>query len=146
MGPGGVCAIEVKNVKGTVFCDGDVWVRDKRDNWGNLVRAKEPIADKGGRGPSRQVNESADLLEAFLKKTIPTCRIRRYVVFTSADVDFGELENLSVDGVYLMRNWDPEEMLKEGAAALTVREAGLIVAQIARDHRYHEERRRRPHP
>jgi hypothetical protein len=85
-------------------------------------------------------------LEAFLKKTIPTCRIRRYVVFTSADVDFGELENLSVDGVYLMRNWDPEEMLKEGAAALTVREAGLIVAQIARDHRYHEERRRRPHP
>lgn len=144
VGPGGICAIEVKNLKGTVSCDGDEWSRDKRDSRGNLVRAKEPIADKGGRGPSRQVNEASDLLEAFLKKTIP-CRIRRYVVFTSADADFGELQNLAVDGVYLMRNWDPGEMLKEGAAALTAREAGLIVAQIARDHRYHEERRRKPH-
>ena len=145
VGPAGICAIEVKNLKGTVSCDGDEWVRDKRDNWGNLVRAREPIADKGGRGPSRQVNESADLLEAFLKRTLP-CRIRRYVVFTSADADFGELQNLTVDGVYLMRNWDPEEMLKEGAAALTAREAGQILTQIARDHCYYEKRRGQPHP
>lgn len=144
VGPGGICAVEVKNLKGTISCDGDEWVRDKRDNWGNLVRAKEPIADKGGRGPSRQVNESADLLEAFLQKTMPACRIRRYVVFTHPDADFDDLRNLTVDGVFLTSDFNPEEMLREGAAALTAREAGLAVAQIARDHRHYKERRRKP--
>jgi hypothetical protein len=142
VGPGGICAIEVKNLKGTISCDGDEWVRDKRDKWGNLVRANEPIVDKGGRSPSRQVNESADLLEAFLKKSLP-CRIRRYVVFTNVDAEFGHLRNLTVDGVFLMKDWDPGEMLRQGAAALTVREVGLMVGQITHDH-HHGQRRRKP--
>ena len=146
VGPGGIHAIEVKNLKGIISCDGDEWVRDKRDNWGNLVLEKKPIVDGGDRGPSRQVNESADLLETFLKRTMP-CRIRRYVIFTNTDADFGDLRNVTVDGVFLMKDWSPEEMLREGTTALTNREVEVIVRQIERDHRHYQDRRRpKPHP
>jgi hypothetical protein len=141
VGPNGIFAAEVKNCKGTIYCRGDVWTRDKTDNWGNQVLFGEPIVDRGGRSPSRQVNESADLLEAFLKKTMPSCKVHRNIIFTNGDADLGDLQDLTVDGAFLMRNWKPQGMLRESTSWLTAREVEVAIHQIERDHRYHQERR-----
>jgi len=62
VGPGGLFAIEVKNINATVYVDGDRWRADKYDNYGNLVEQR-PIADRRGRSPSEQLNEPAGELE-----------------------------------------------------------------------------------
>ena len=46
-------------------CDGDSWRFEKFDRFGNLV-SRGTLADRGGRSPSVQLNEPADLLEQFL--------------------------------------------------------------------------------
>src|ERR1700730_1840027 len=62
LGPQGLFAIEVKNINATVHIDGDRWRADKYDNYGNLVEQRE-VADRKGRSPSEQLNESAGELE-----------------------------------------------------------------------------------
>jgi hypothetical protein len=67
LGPGGLFALEVKNRNATVHIDGDNWWCDKYDRYGNQVEEGKPFVDKGGRSPSREVNEPADELEKFLR-------------------------------------------------------------------------------
>ena len=43
-GPGGLVAIEVKNINGTVHCEGDKWRVDKYDRYGNLVEQHDTFA------------------------------------------------------------------------------------------------------
>lgn len=68
VGPNGVFAFEVKNLGGVIHCDGDRWWRDKTDRYGSVVERDIPIADNGGRSPSRQINDAADALERLLRK------------------------------------------------------------------------------
>ena len=103
VGPRGIHAMEIKNYKGRIRCDGDVWTRDKHDRWGNQVLFAAPITDHGGRSPSQQVNQAADVLEEFLKRTTPLVRIRRCVLFTSPEADFGDMKNPTVDALLLSR-------------------------------------------
>ena len=65
LGPGGLFAMEVKHRNATVYVDGDEWRFEKYDRFGNLVEEGR-ITDRGGRSPSRQVNDSADTLQRFL--------------------------------------------------------------------------------
>ena len=141
IGPDGVFAVEVKHYKGNVSCDGDCWTRDKDDRWGNQVLVAEPITDRGGRSPARQVNESADLLETFLRKTMPCCRVCRNVIFTNAEAEIGALRNLTVDGAFVLRDFSVRDMLRESTTGLTATEVDVIVHQVARDHRYYQQRR-----
>ena len=60
---------------------GDAWTRDRYDSHGNLMERKVPIRDKGGRGPSAQINESADRLQDFLSQRMGIERVYRAVVF-----------------------------------------------------------------
>jgi len=138
-GPLGIYAIEIKNHNGIISCHGDTWTRDKYDQWGNLVRADEIIADRGGRSPSKQVNEPADLLEAFLARTLPGCRIRRCVAFANDDVSFGEMRGLSVDSVLLRQGWDLGEMVEE--RMLSPKDVDRTVELIVRDHMHYQTRR-----
>ncbi len=66
LGPPGLVAIESKHLNATVHCDGDSWRFEKFDKYGNLV-ARGSLSDRGGRSPSVQLNEPADLLEQFLQ-------------------------------------------------------------------------------
>ncbi len=59
-GPEGIAAIEIKHLNGVIHCRRDRWRRDKYDNYGNMVERGVAIQDRGGRSPSRQVNEVAD--------------------------------------------------------------------------------------
>ncbi|MGD0662933.1 MAG: nuclease-related domain-containing protein [Syntrophorhabdales bacterium] len=142
VGPGGIFAMEIKNKKGIVHCDGDRWWRDKEDAYGNLVRRDEPIEDKGHRGPSRQVNDPADRLERFLiSRSMPECKIYRAVIFTDPSVRFGDMENITVDGIYALGEWDLEGMVRRSKFKVDPENVALLVNLIQRDHRYYEQRR-----
>ncbi|MDD5296541.1 MAG: nuclease-related domain-containing protein [Rhodocyclaceae bacterium] len=137
VGPEGVFAFEVKNLNGVIHCDGDHWWRDKRDRYGNLVERGVPIADKGGRGPSRQINEAADTLERFLgKRAARAPKVTRVVVFTHDRAVLGAMENVSVNIVATLTGLDMDRMFAQGGERL---EDGLrrqIVALIRRDHEF----------
>ncbi|MGH3154496.1 MAG: nuclease-related domain-containing protein [Streptosporangiaceae bacterium] len=81
LGPRGLFAIEVKNINATVTIDGDRWRADKYDNYGNLVEQR-PIADRKGRSPSQQLNQSATELERFLHQRGQPVTVQRVVVLT----------------------------------------------------------------
>jgi len=66
-GPHGIVAIEVKNRNAHVLVDGDDWSFQKYDRWDNPCE-RGRFVDGGGRSPSRQLNEPADMLTAFLKR------------------------------------------------------------------------------
>jgi hypothetical protein len=141
-GPSGIYAMEIKNYRGVIECDGDEWWRDKYDNWGHLVRRHEPITDRGGRGPSKQVNDPADRLEAFLARTVGAgCRISRVVVFSDETATIGAAKNMTVDGIYLLRDWDVQATLNKSQIRWTPEETDRIVRQIVRDHGYWERKR-----
>lgn len=82
-GPGGLVAIEVKNINGTVHCEGDKWCVDKYDRYGNLVEQYD-LVDRGKRqrSPSVQLNEPADLLEDFLHSRGEDVDVLRVVLLT----------------------------------------------------------------
>jgi hypothetical protein len=141
VGPRGIFGFEVKNVKGVIYCNGDEWWRDKEDAWGNVVRRGEKIEDRGGRGPSRQVNEPCDMLERFLARTIPACKIFRGVVFTEPSVQFGDVKNVTVGGVYHLGQWDFGDVIRRSVFRLGPEDVTRVVKQIERDHLYHQQRR-----
>jgi hypothetical protein len=140
IGPGGIFSMEAKHYRGIISCEGDCWTRDKYDSWGNKVLCGEPIADHGGRGPSRQINESTDFPERFMRKTVPLIRICRTVMFTRDDAAFGQLRNVTVDGVYLLSDFDLGDMLRKSAVALTGPEVERAEELIRKDHQYWERR------
>lgn len=106
VGPSGVFALEIKFINGTVHCDGDRWWRDKCDRYGNLVETNVPIADKRGRGPSRQLNEAEDSLQQFLSRRIGEGRVRRAVVLSHDASRIGTVLDVRVDLVTTLATWD----------------------------------------
>jgi hypothetical protein len=96
LGPGGLFAIEVKNLNATVQVDGDSWRADKYDNYGNLVEQR-PIADRKGRSPSVQLNEPADALERFLRQRGQPVTVQRVVILAHRRSRLGTHRNLTVN-------------------------------------------------
>ena len=144
VGPDGLFAMEIKNYRGTISCNGDEWRRDKYDRWGNLVRRNEPIEDRGHRGPSRQVNEPANLLETFLARTLPGSKICRCVVFSDDDAQFADISGVTVDGVYLLKSFDLQDMLRKSVFRPDA--VDKLARQIEKDHRFWAGRHRRRAP
>ena len=141
VGPPGVIAIEIKNYTGRVHIDGDRWTRDRYDNYGNLVGSGEPIADRGGRSPSDQVNASADILQRFLdRQSSGAGRVARAVVLTHDRAEFGRMSNPSVDYALTLnairRRPSKSDMLRR-PARFNRKSAGRVANLIERDHRYH---------
>jgi hypothetical protein len=95
LGPRGLFAMEVKHRNATVHVNGDDWRFQKYDRYGNLVEQGR-ITDRGGRSPSRQVNDSADDLQRFLKRRGQQITIRRIVVLTHPRSELGSSRNPTV--------------------------------------------------
>jgi hypothetical protein len=68
LGPAGLFAYEVKYHNATVYITGDDWQSEKFDRYGNQVRDRTPMRDKGGRSPSEQLNEPVVMLTDWLRK------------------------------------------------------------------------------
>jgi hypothetical protein len=94
-GPGGLLAIEVKNLNATVHVNGDTWLAFKYDRYGNLVEQR-PVTDRRGRSPSMQVNAAADELEKFLGRRSQPVTIRRAVILAHERSKVGNLKNPTV--------------------------------------------------
>jgi hypothetical protein len=81
LGPHGVAAIEIKNQRVTVSCDGDDWWFERYSN-GDYLQEEGPFVDKQGRSPSVQLNESTAALERFLASRDLNFSFWRIVVLT----------------------------------------------------------------
>lgn len=140
VGPEGVFTFEVKHVGGVIHCDEDRWWRDKRDSYGNLVGKDVPIADNGGRGPSRQLNEPSDSLQAFLASRGIKVRVHRAVVFTHERAFLGSLQSIAVDFVTTVGELNLDRMFARAGGALDKQFCEKIIGLIEQDHGYHAKR------
>jgi Nuclease-related domain len=139
LGPRGLIAIEVKNLNATVHCDGDHWRADKYDKYGHLVDQR-PVADRGGRSPARQINETADALEQFLHSRGHPLPIQRVVLLTHPRSRIGNIRNAGVRISTSAR--EIGQLVRDSGIALDPVLAGAIEYLIVGDHQRGEARRR----
>ena len=111
VGPGGVCALEVKNLNGTVYIDGDSWRRDKYDRYGNRVEVGEIIADSRDRSPSQQINDSVEPLQTFLAKRSRVKRISRTVVLCHDRSKLGRSTDQTIECVTTLQALEVPNLL-----------------------------------
>jgi hypothetical protein len=139
LGPQGLFAIEVKNINATVSIDGDRWRADKYDNYGNLVEQRE-VADRKGRSPSEQLNESAGELERFLHERGQRVTVQRVVVLTHRRSRVGPRRHPTVhvgtSTSYVL------SLVDDSKQELNERHRADAERLIRRDHDYYERRRR----
>jgi hypothetical protein len=138
LGPPGLIAIESKHLNATVYCDGDEWRFEKFDRAGNLLD-RGNLSDRGGRSPSVQLNEPADLLQEFLSSRDGKVSILRVVLLTHPNSKRGRCQKATVHiatspGLLA-------DQLKAMPPVLTASQRASLEQLIARDHRYHEARR-----
>jgi len=134
VGPTGVAAVEVKYLNGVVHCSGDRWTRDKYDNYGNLMESASVIADKGGRAPSRQLNEPAAVLEEFLFRRAVSGKIARVVVLSHAMSRLGNLQGVTVDRICTLHDLDLAALCRSKCKENSDMEIGRIVTLIKENH------------
>jgi len=138
LGPAGLVAIESKHLNATVYCDGDSWRFEKFDRFGNVV-SRGDISDRGGRSPSMQLNEPADLLEQFLRTRRGTISILRVVLLTHPSSRRGRCKRPTVQIVTSAKTL--AKQLTDMPPVLGAAHRARLEELIARDHRYHEARR-----
>ena len=139
LGPGGLFAIEVKNINATVYVDGDRWRADKYDNYGNLVEQRL-IADRRGRSPSEQLNEPAEELERFLHERGQPVAVQRVVVLTHRRSRLGPSRHPTVH--VGTSTDDVLSLVRDSDGQLGARQRAEVQRLIRRDHDFHERRRR----
>lgn len=138
LGPPGLIAIESKHVNATVHCDGDDWRFEKFDRFGNLV-GRGSLTDRGGRSPSVQLNQPADLLEEFLSPRASKVTMLRVVLLTHSNSRRGKCRTPTVHiatSAALLA-----DQLNAMPPVLSASQRARIEELIARDHRYYEARR-----
>lgn len=143
IGPRGVFAIEIKNVNRCVHIAGDVWTGDKYDNYGNLVETGKPITDKRGRSPARQINESADKMDEFLRKSMPGIASCRLVVLSHPKAGIESASNPTVIPVVLS-GWNLDRTILQVPPSLDAVQRSKVIETLKRDHAYHQKRRAAP--
>ncbi len=140
VGPQGLFTVEIKTVNGVVNIEGDHWLLDKYDKYGNLKERGRAIADRGGRSPSRQLNEPTDRLVQFLGKTLPTIRACRVVILAHARSRLARVSNPTVMPVVLSQ-LSLAELFRNYGSPLTTQDQSQAIELIQRDH-VHNQRQR----
>lgn len=139
VGPTGLVAIEVKNINGTVHCDGDDWRVHKFDKYGNLVE-QYALVDRGKRqrSPSVQLNEPTDLLEDFLHSRGANVDVLRVVLLTHPRSKVGNCRRATVH--VFTRASDIVKLVRKVPQPLDEARRTKIQDLITTDHRYHARR------
>lgn len=140
LGPGGMFAIEVKYHNATVYITGDEWRFEKFDRWGNRVEQGR-IADRTGRSPSEQVNDSAGELERFLHSRGQHVSIARIVILNHPRSRVGSQRNATAQVATSSR--DIVDLVSRSPFEFTAGRVAQLAGLIERDHRFHEARRSR---
>lgn len=141
LGPQGLVAIEVKNINGTVHCEGDKWRVDKYDRYGNLVEQYD-LVDRGKRqrSPSLQLNEPADLLEDFLHSRGEDVDVLRVVLLTHPRSTIGVCRRATVH--IFASTADVTRLVRKVPQPLSKARLARICELVTSDHQYHSRRRR----
>jgi len=111
IGPGGIGCIEVKTLNAEVTVDGDVWSRQFRGRHGQAIGTPGLVLDKGGRSPSRQLNEPAEHLRLWLQRHGVAMQLQRWVVLAHANSRVGQVRNLMVDAVMRTEELDVDRLM-----------------------------------
>lgn len=135
IGPRGVFAFEVKNHVGVIYCQGDRWWRDRCNRVGQIIEYGALINDRGGRGPSQQLNEPVDQLQIRLGHLLPSVRIIRIVLFANADARLGEMSGLTVDVVSTLASLDLAQVLGISTTRLSPGQCESVCNSIVATHR-----------
>jgi hypothetical protein len=138
LGPPGLIAVESKHLNATVYCDGDDWRFEKFDRSGNVVE-RGSLSDRGGRSPSVQLNEPADMLEEFLSTRAGKVSVLRVVLLTHPGSRRGACRKLTMHiatSATLLAG-----QLKDMPPVLSASQRARLEELIARDHRFHQARR-----
>src|SRR5262249_62218008 len=117
---------------------GDAWRCEKSARFRNLV-ARGSLTDRGGRSPSVQLNEPADVLEEFLSSRAGKVTTLRVVLLTHANSRRGKCRKPTVHiatSAALLA-----DQLNAMPPVLSASQRARIEELIARDHRYYEARR-----
>ena len=136
IGPYGIIAMEIKYINGDIYCDGDKWRKDKFDRYGNLVETLA-ITDKKGRSPSMQVNESADILERYLKKNSINVRIYRMVIFSHELSKIKEIKNKTVDYIGNIQLIDINKLFFQKSIGFNKKDIEKIIYCIKNNHNFY---------
>jgi len=141
LGPKGLVAIEVKNINGTVQCDGDSWRVDKYDRYGNLVE-QYSIGDRGARhrSPSVQLNEPADALEEFLRSRGQDVGVLRVVLLAHPRSKVGTCRRATVS--IFTRTSEVTRLFTKVKQPFDPATRASLEDLIVRDHLHHARRRR----
>ncbi len=95
------------------------------------------IQDRGGRSPSRQVNEVADALENFLSRHEVQRHIVRVVAFSHPESAYGDMSELTVDQIRTLSDLDVLGACSADSRKLDNAEVEKIVLLIQKDHEFH---------
>jgi len=141
LGPNGLVAIEVKNINGTVHCEGDSWRVDKFDRYGNLVE-QYSLGDRGARhrSPSVQLNEPADALEEFLRSRGRDVGVLRVVLLAHPRSKVGTCRRATVS--IFTRTSEVTRLFTKVKQPFDPATRASLEDLIVRDHRHHARRRR----
>lgn len=134
VGPHGIICIEVKHVNGRISCNGDSWWRDKFDKFDNLVEKNVPIRDRGGRGPSLQVNAAAQVLQNFIEKRTGIKHVFRAVVFSHESSVLNDVKSHTVDVVTDLKKFHIPDLIKWMASNCPPIKVDDVVALMRQDH------------
>jgi Nuclease-related domain len=141
LGPKGLVAIEVKNINGTVHCEGDSWRVDKYDQYGNLVE-QYSLGDRGARhrSPSVQLNEPVDALEEFLRSRGQDVGVLRVVLLAHPRSKIGTCRRATVN--IFTRTSEVTRLVTKVKQPFDAATRAKLEDLIIRDHRHHARRRR----
>lgn len=145
VGPKGVYAIEIKHLGGTIYCDRDNWWRDRHGRGCRVVEEGVTIADNGGRGPSRQLNEPARMLQHFLSRKGANVRIRRGIIFSHDRAFLGKLDEPTVHFVATLEWLNLETLFAGVERELAPEACAATVSLIRRDHQHYAAPKKRSH-
>jgi len=83
------------------------------------------------------------MLQTFLKRSAPACRINRLVVFTHDASHLADISNPTVDEVVTLEEWNLKGTLNKSAFKVNGEDVEIAIAKIIRDHKYHEDSNKR---
>lgn len=144
IGPDGIACIEVKALNAQLTIDGDEWVRRRIGRHGDVLDGPSPVLDKGGRSPSRQLNEPTEHLGQWLQRHGFSTPIQRWVVLAHTKSTLGSVRNLTVDAVAHVAQLNAADLFaRRKIVGLTTNELIRLRDLIERDHRHQAARRAR---
>lgn len=135
VGPQGVWAVEVKNVRVRLMVDGEHWRYEKLDRWGH-VKERGEATDRTGRTWAAQVNDVADDLRRWLERRNRHLPIRTAVLLLRDQACLGTIRNSPVDLI----GTSPEDLvqaMERHAIDLDGPTCDDVVRLVRRDHAFH---------